>query len=59
MKLSFKKEGVEYNPINFWNLKDGNTLVIYQGSRGANPELDFIVKYKSNNTRLRAPSHTH
>lgn len=59
MKLSFKKDGVEHHPLKYWDLHDGNILVIYQGSRGANPELDFIVKYKSHNTRLRAPSHTH
>jgi len=59
MKLSFKKNGVEHHPINFWHLKDGNVISIYQGTRGANPELDFIVKYKSNLKRLRAPSHTH
>lgn len=59
MKLSFKKNGVLHHPIKFWNLKDGNVLSIYQGSRGANPDLDFIIKYKSIQTRLRAPSHTH
>lgn len=59
MKLSFKKNGIEHQPINFWHLKDGNVVVIYQGSRGANPELDFIIKYRSSLTRLRAPSHTH
>jgi len=38
---------------------DGNVLAIYQGSRGGNPDLDFIVKYKKTNSKLRAPSHTH
>lgn len=59
MKLSFKKNGVIHHPIKSWNLKDGNVLCMYQGSRGANPDLDFIIKYKSDQTRLRAPSHTH
>lgn len=59
MKLYFKKNGVEHQPINFWHLKDGNVICIYQGSRGANPELDYIIKYRSTLTRLRAPSHTH
>lgn len=59
MKLSFKKKGVEHHPLNFWHLKDGNTVAIYQGSRGSNPDLDYIVKYKSLHNRLRAPSHTH
>jgi hypothetical protein len=38
---------------------DGTMVAIYQGSRGDNPELDFIVKYKETNKRLRTPSHTH
>lgn len=59
MNLLFRKNGVLHVPINSWNLDDGNTVVMYQGSRGANPDLDFIVKYKAPNKRLRAPSHTH
>ena len=59
MSFSFRKKGILFNPINHWNLSDGNVILIYQGSRGANPDLDFIVKYKAPNKRLRAPSHTH
>lgn len=59
MKLTFNRNGQHHIPIKFWELEDGNTVVIYQGSRGANPDLDFIVKYKAPNKRLRAPSHTH
>lgn len=59
MKLSFKKKGVIHDPINHWGLSDGKYIIIYQGGRGYNPELDFIVKYKELNKRLRAPSHTH
>jgi hypothetical protein len=59
MKLTFKKNGVINTPIKHWELTDGNYLIIYQGSRGQNPDLDFIVKYKTHKSRLRAPSHTH
>ena len=59
MNFSFTKNGQIHNPIKYWELTDGNYLLIYQGSRGANPDLDFIVKYKGPNKRLRAPSHTH
>ena len=59
MNLNFNKHGKLHTPITYWELEDGNTVVIYQGSRGANPDLDFIVKYKAPNKRLRAPSHTH
>lgn len=59
MNLNFKKKGIIHEPINHWILDDGNYLIIYQGNRGENPELDYIVKYKSSKSRLRAPSHTH
>ncbi|MEY4573032.1 MAG: hypothetical protein RLZ10_2302 [Bacteroidota bacterium] len=59
MNLRFKKNGIVHEPIKHWELMDGNILAIYQGSRGGNPDLDFIVKYKKPNSKLRAPSHTH
>lgn len=59
MNLNFRKNGVVHEPIIHWLLEDGNVVVIYQGSRGANPELDYIIKYKAPDKRLRAPSHTH
>ena len=59
MNLNFTKKGVTHSPINKWELSNGTYLIIYQGSRGGNPDLDFIVKYKTEKTRLRAPSHTH
>ena len=59
MNLSFKRKGVIHNPINHWLLSNDTTLVIYQGNRGENPDLDFVVKYKQKDKRLRAPSHTH
>jgi hypothetical protein len=60
-ELQFNKNGVTHKPLTQWKLSDGCFLVIYQGSRGDNPELDFIIKYKSTKlkSRLRAPSHTH
>jgi len=58
-KLVFKKEGVQHSPLKHWITSDGTTIAIYQGNRGANPELDFVIKYLSPGKRLRAPSHTH
>lgn len=58
-KLTFKKEGVEYTPIKYWEFKEGTIIAIYQGNRGQNPELDYVIKYLQPNKRLRAPSHTH
>jgi hypothetical protein len=40
-------------------MEDGVVVAIYQGGRGERPDLDFILKYKEKNKRLRAPSHTH
>ena len=40
-------------------MDDGTAVAIYQGFRGENPDLDFIVKYKTPGQRLRTPSHTH
>lgn len=59
MSYSFTKKGVKIEPLKYWKLNDGNTLIIYQGNRGANPDLDFVVKCKEPNKRLRTPSHTH
>jgi len=58
-KMSYKKGGVEHHPLKTWSFNDQTEVGIYQGFRGENPDLDFIVKYKSKGQRLRTPSHTH
>jgi hypothetical protein len=58
-KLVFKKNNTINEPLNHWSLDCGTILAIYQGNRGQNPELDYVVKYLAPNKRLRAPSHTH
>jgi hypothetical protein len=57
--LEFTKKGVKHSPIKYWKTDSVTEVAIYQGERGENPEIDFIVKYKEENKRLRAPSHTH
>jgi hypothetical protein len=59
MTLTYSKKGVTFSPLSTYTMVDGTTVAIYQGNRGENPELDFIVKYKETNKRLRTPSHTH
>tara|TARA_R110000824_G_scaffold9074_3_gene40968 strand:+ start:3742 stop:4272 length:531 start_codon:yes stop_codon:yes gene_type:complete len=61
MDLSYKikNEDRRSYPLNQWEMRDGTIVAIYQGFRGENPDLDFIVKYKEPNKRLRTPSHTH
>jgi hypothetical protein len=57
--LEFNKKGVNYKPIKHWKIDNVTEVAIYQGERGERPDLDFIVKYKEEGKRLRAPSHTH
>jgi hypothetical protein len=57
--LEFKKKGVVNTPLTYWQIDKRYTIAIYQGGRGARPDLDFIVKHKEEGKRLRTPSHTH
>ena len=57
--LQFKKGGETHSPIKHWKTDNVTEVAIYQGSRGENPDIDFIVKYKEEGKRLRTPSHTH
>ena len=57
--LTFKKGGVTHTPLQYWEIDKKYKIAIYQGGRGARPDLDFIVKYKEEGKRLRTPSHTH
>ena len=59
MNLNYSKKGVTYTPFSTYTMSDGTMVAAYQGSRGDNPDLDFIVKYKEQSKRLRTPSHTH
>jgi hypothetical protein len=58
-QLTYNRKGVLHTPLLYWQTDDKTTIAIYQGMRGENPELDFIVKYKEDGKRLRMPSHTH
>ena len=60
-ELTYKKRGEDdyYPPLKYYQTDDKTLVAIYQGFRGGNPELDFIVKYKEEGRRLRTPSHTH
>jgi len=58
-ELTFKKKGVVHTPLTYWQIDKDNMIAIYQGGRGACPELDFIVKHKQASKKLRTPSHTH
>jgi hypothetical protein len=57
--LNYTRKGESYSPLTYYQTDEKTTIAIYQGVRGENPELDFIVKYKEEGKRLRTPSHTH
>ena len=59
-RLQYKiKNGPRVESLNEFKLEDGTIVALFQGFRGENPDLDFIVKYKEPGKRLRTPSHTH
>jgi len=59
-KLQYKiKNGPRVKSLVEYKLSDNTVVAIFQGFRGENPDLDFIVKYKEKDKRLRTPSHTH
>lgn len=58
-QLNYNRKGESHTPLIYWETDDKTTIAIYQGVRGENPDLDFIVKYKEVGKRLRTPSHTH
>jgi hypothetical protein len=58
-ELIFRKKGVVHTPLNFWQIEPKSKIAIYQGGRGARPDLDFILKHKEDGKKLRTPSHTH
>jgi hypothetical protein len=59
-RLTYKiKNGPRVESLNQFELNDGTIVAMFQGFRGENPDLDFIVKYKEPNKRVRTPSHTH
>jgi len=58
-ELTFKKKGVVHTPLTYWQIDKNNVIAIYQGGRGARPDLVFIVKHKQVGKKLRTTSHTH
>ena len=57
--MRFKKKGVEHLSIKEIQLNDGTIIGIFEGSRGANPDHDILIKYQENGKRIRTPKHIH
>lgn len=40
-------------------ISDGTVIGVFQGSRGENPDLDILIKYKEQGKNVRTPKHIH
>jgi hypothetical protein len=58
-QLEFTKDKVRQYPLKYWEDGIGTLIDIYQGNKGENPKLYFIVKYREKGKRLRQLSHIH
>lgn len=60
-KLAYRKDGTHHQSISVFNTSDGTLVGLFQGTKGDDPELDFIVKFLSSGKkqRLRAPKNVH
>ena len=57
--MKFKRKGTEYVAIKEIKLDDGTVIGIFEGSRGANPDHDILIKYQEDGKRIRTPKHIH
>ena len=62
MTLEWKPKGKpRLKSFKEFNLKTGEIIGVFQGSKGNNPELDIVVKYRDKYTKfvVRTPKHIH
>lgn len=60
MRISKRDGSGEYiTAFKEFELKNGTVIGVFQGSRGENPALDIIVKYREPGKRVRTPQHLH
>ena len=53
-KLQYKiKNGPRVESLKQFELDDGTIVAMFQGFRGENPDLDFIVKYKEPEKKIK------
>jgi len=52
-------KGTKAKAFKEFRLPNGFIIGVFQGSRGANPSLDIIVKYKQDGKSVRTPQHLH
>lgn len=44
--MKFRKKGKEHIAIKEIHLNDGTVIGVFEGSRGANPDHDILIKYR-------------
>jgi|TARA_B100001971_G_C17974559_1_gene424148 hypothetical protein len=62
MVLEWKPKGKpRVQAFKEFHLKDGSVIGVFQGSKGKDPELDVVVKFKDKYTKsvVRTPKHIH
>jgi hypothetical protein len=60
MKISKRDgSGQHINSFKEFILKNRTVIGVFQGSRGKNPSLDIIVRYKEPGKQIRTPKHLH
>lgn len=57
--MKFNRRGITHTAIKEIRLNDGTIIGVFEGSRGANPDYDILIKYQEKNKRLRTPKHIH
>ncbi|MCX9081711.1 MAG: hypothetical protein OIN83_05900 [Candidatus Methanoperedens sp.] len=57
--MKFTRDGKEHIAIKKICLNDDTVIGVFEGSRGANPDHDILIKYQENGKRLRTPKHIH
>ena len=57
--MKFKRKGKEHNSLKEIKLLDGTIIGVFEGSRGANPDHDILIKYQEEGKRMRTPKHIH
>ena len=57
--MKYKHDGKEYISIKEIKLSDDTVMGVFEGSRGANPDHDILIKYQEPSKRLRTPKHIH
>jgi len=52
-------KGTKANSFKEIKMSDGTVLGVFEGSRGANPDHDILLKYQEKGKRVRTPKHIH